>query len=75
VQRLTYENPTTVDEYEKLLDEKGWHRPTKYMGIKFDVINVAQENGLLAVLPCAYLREIVDFNPVRTSMGFCTFYS
>ncbi|KAJ7875400.1 hypothetical protein B0H14DRAFT_2716530 [Mycena olivaceomarginata] len=69
VQRLTYENPTTLDEFEKLLDETGWHRPTKYIGIGFDAINVAQENGLLAVLPCAYLRAIVYFTQENILKG------
>ncbi|KAJ7353587.1 hypothetical protein DFH08DRAFT_857177 [Mycena albidolilacea] len=70
VQRLTYEHPTTLDEFEKLLDETGWYRPTKYIGICFDVINVAQENGLLAVLPSAYLRAIVYFTQEHILKGF-----
>jgi len=67
VQRLTYENPTTLDEYEKLTSEDtiSWSstRIHHYRGISFDVITLARENGLFTVLPCAYLRAILYTTP------------
>ncbi|KAF7345117.1 BTB domain-containing protein [Mycena venus] len=69
LQRLTDENPTTLDEYEKLTNENGISytstRITHYRNMSFDVITLTRENGLLTVLPCAYLRAILYTNLVN----------
>ncbi|KAJ7157727.1 hypothetical protein C8R46DRAFT_1225271 [Mycena filopes] len=55
LERLTYENPTTLEEYDarKLSDTR---RIVFYDGIEFDVITLARENNILSVLPCAFYR-------------------
>ncbi|KAJ7234316.1 hypothetical protein B0H12DRAFT_162659 [Mycena haematopus] len=66
VQRLTYENPTTFSEYEKLMTNGGY-LPQKYRcrgSNLFDIITLAQENGLFSVLPCAYLH-VIRFRPTE----------
>ncbi|KAJ6526563.1 hypothetical protein DFH09DRAFT_1187495 [Mycena vulgaris] len=66
VERLTYENPTTLEEYDRLLLKDGDIRYlstqiTMCHGIVFDTITLAQENQLFAVLPCAYCRAILFY--------------
>ncbi|KAJ7223084.1 hypothetical protein GGX14DRAFT_352018 [Mycena pura] len=72
VEHLTYENPTTLEEYERLRggwgdgdsDSAAMYRPAKLSGFAgitslFDIVTLARENQLLTVLPCAYLRAIL----------------
>ncbi|KAJ7502969.1 hypothetical protein B0H11DRAFT_2274387 [Mycena galericulata] len=66
VERLVFENPTDVDEYEALLKPfkaspaDDWKfqttRIVHYPGIHHDILTLARENDLLTVLPCAYFR-------------------
>ncbi|KAF7326844.1 BTB domain-containing protein [Mycena venus] len=74
LQRLTDENPTTLDEYENLTNEDGISytstRIIHYRNMSFDVITLARENGLLTVLPCAYLRAILYTNLEQLLDGF-----
>jgi hypothetical protein len=66
VERLAFENPTTLEEYVALLDALRpaiWktidHLTTRivhYAGIHYDMLTLARENNLLAILPCAYYR-------------------
>jgi len=63
VQRLINENPTTLEEYEKLTGEDNISysstQISHYRGMSFDVITLARENGLFTVLPCAYLCAVL----------------
>ncbi|KAK7055121.1 BTB domain-containing protein [Favolaschia claudopus] len=69
VDRLTYENPQTLGEYEKLKkNDSGAYATTKYIlykGMLLDVIILAHENGLFTLLPCAYLRLFL-YTPLET---------
>ncbi|KAJ7741480.1 hypothetical protein B0H14DRAFT_2989301 [Mycena olivaceomarginata] len=66
VERLAFENPTTLEEYVALLDALRpaiWktvdHSTTwivHYAGIHYNMLTLARENNLLAILPCAYYR-------------------
>ncbi|KAJ7350491.1 hypothetical protein DFH08DRAFT_111759 [Mycena albidolilacea] len=66
VERLAFENPTTLEEYVALLDalrpaigktvNHSTTRIVHYAGIHYDMLTLARENNLLAILPCAYYR-------------------
>ncbi|KAJ7502979.1 hypothetical protein B0H11DRAFT_2188099 [Mycena galericulata] len=58
VERITFENPTTLDEYVAL-GENEEYTPTRIAhsaGILYDVLTLARENDILSALPCAYYR-------------------
>ncbi|KAJ7620602.1 hypothetical protein DFH06DRAFT_1285706 [Mycena polygramma] len=65
VQRLTHENPMTLDGYEltiQIVQKKQQHVPTKITASRnfaFKMVTLARENNLFAMLPCAYLRILV----------------
>ncbi|KAJ7039779.1 hypothetical protein C8F04DRAFT_1084798 [Mycena alexandri] len=65
VERLAFENPTTLKEYDALIDTlklAAGHSTTRivdYRGIRQDTLTLARENGLLAILPCAYFRVVL----------------
>jgi hypothetical protein len=70
VRRLQYENPTTLAGFEAIIATRPMkpYEPTRivhYPGILLDMLNLARENELLSVLPCAYFRVISHYNPVR----------
>ncbi|KAJ6551381.1 hypothetical protein B0H19DRAFT_1236564 [Mycena capillaripes] len=71
VQRLTHENPTTLQEYESMIqteDDQLGYLPTQIVpstSIIFDVLTLARENNLFAVLPCAYFRALFFYTEVR----------
>ncbi|KAJ7188679.1 hypothetical protein C8R46DRAFT_979899 [Mycena filopes] len=52
VERLKFENPTTLEEYAARVT--GMARIVHYPALYFDIIALARENGLLSLLPCAY---------------------
>jgi hypothetical protein len=61
VERLAFESPTTLKEYDTLFDAPKGTPPetTKtvpYGGIYRDMLTLLRENGLQKMLPCAYLR-------------------
>ncbi|KAJ7686515.1 hypothetical protein B0H17DRAFT_1303832 [Mycena rosella] len=64
VERLTFENPTTLAKYDALWEEplggrENHYRTTRIVyhpSIYINKLTLARENDLLAVLPCAYLR-------------------
>ncbi|KAJ7668687.1 hypothetical protein DFH06DRAFT_205875 [Mycena polygramma] len=66
VERLAFENPTTLEEYTALgtvlstaAGKRVSHSTTRivnYRGIHYDMLELARENDLLALLPCAYFR-------------------
>ncbi|KAJ6593488.1 hypothetical protein B0H19DRAFT_919873 [Mycena capillaripes] len=66
VERLKFENPTTLKEYDALLVPGTSHyKPTRilhYPGVLFDMLTVARENNIRSVLPCAYYRACSDFS-------------
>ncbi|KAJ7094266.1 hypothetical protein C8R44DRAFT_718388 [Mycena epipterygia] len=67
VERLTYENPTTLEEYDALRASRPSYSPTRIVyssdGYYFDIISLARENNLLSVLPCAYFRALITSSP------------
>ncbi|KAJ7782647.1 hypothetical protein B0H16DRAFT_1446950 [Mycena metata] len=62
MERLEFENPTTLSEYEARLTKNTPHySPTRivpYPGIILDMLTVARENNILTALPCAYYRAL-----------------
>ncbi|KAF7362257.1 BTB domain-containing protein [Mycena venus] len=65
VGRLTFENPTTIEEVDALvaLQSGGWYSPTRilgYPGVLFDMLTLARENNITSVLPCAYYRVLLQ---------------
>ncbi|KAJ6512854.1 hypothetical protein C8R45DRAFT_961571 [Mycena sanguinolenta] len=71
VARLTYENPTTLEEYDALKTGNSYS-PTRiinYQGLLYDTITLAGENNLLSVLPCAYYRALVGSLPANIFDG------
>ncbi|KAJ6561984.1 hypothetical protein B0H19DRAFT_1210037 [Mycena capillaripes] len=65
VERLTHENPTTLDGYDALKTGNSYSptRIVNYQGLLYDTITLAGENNLLSVLPCAYYRALVGSLP------------
>ncbi|KAJ7158457.1 hypothetical protein C8R46DRAFT_1109224 [Mycena filopes] len=71
VERLTHENPTTLEGYDALKTGNSYH-PTRiihYQGLLYDTITLAGENDLLAILPCAYYRALVGTLPAAIFDG------
>ncbi|KAJ7472847.1 hypothetical protein FB451DRAFT_303593 [Mycena latifolia] len=65
-ERLTYENPTSLEEYDALNKENGLYVPTRIMhlpGLYFDTVTLARESNLRSVLPCAYYRVLLSSSP------------
>ncbi|KAJ6593492.1 hypothetical protein B0H19DRAFT_918799, partial [Mycena capillaripes] len=70
VERLAFENPRPLQEYDALLDnlsaaagKRVGHSTTRivpYKGIYHDILTLAKEHDLLAILPCAYFRIAKD---------------
>ncbi|KAJ7668654.1 hypothetical protein DFH06DRAFT_1182184 [Mycena polygramma] len=64
VERLTFENPSTLEEYDALRDPgTGTYKRSRivdYPGLLFDIVELAQENNIMSVLPSAYYRLIVQ---------------
>ncbi|KAF8178682.1 hypothetical protein K438DRAFT_1844226 [Mycena galopus ATCC 62051] len=61
VERLTFENPMTLEDYDALKQPNNSHQTTRilwYPGILFDMLTVARENNILSALPCAYFRAV-----------------
>ncbi|KAJ6589848.1 hypothetical protein DFH09DRAFT_908809 [Mycena vulgaris] len=72
VERLTYENPTTIEEYEALSTPDGAYEQTRivpYAGVFFDIVTLARENSILSVLPCAYYRVLMMYNRAQLFDG------
>jgi hypothetical protein len=70
-QRLTCENPTTLEAYTRLIASRMGYKATKIEhdpALIFDTIALARENDLFAVLPCAYLRATIFHTRVITSL-------
>ncbi|KAJ7745667.1 hypothetical protein B0H16DRAFT_1557782, partial [Mycena metata] len=71
VERITHENPTTLEGYDALKTRNAYH-PTRivhYQGLLYDTITLAGENNLLSVLPCAYYRALVGTMPAEIFDG------
>ncbi|KAJ7106070.1 hypothetical protein C8R43DRAFT_1046095 [Mycena crocata] len=67
LERLTDENPSTLEDYDALKRNPRLFSPVKYQrvprivqypGIIFDTLALARENKILSVLPCAYYRVL-----------------
>jgi len=61
VERLTFEYPSSFEEYRALCGNQDIHSFSRILdspGLHFDVITVARENNLFSILPCAYFRAI-----------------
>jgi hypothetical protein len=85
VERLTFENPSTLEEFDALNSESPFgttyatSRIVSYPGLLFDVLNLGRENDILSTLPCAYYRlvrrysQVIRFSEVRETLSthFC----
>ncbi|KAF7351068.1 BTB domain-containing protein [Mycena sanguinolenta] len=61
VARLTFQNPTTLEEYDNLIADGNYNltRITSYPGYALDLLTLARENNLGLVLPVAYYRALI----------------
>ncbi|KAJ7125105.1 hypothetical protein C8R44DRAFT_980335 [Mycena epipterygia] len=62
VERLTFENPMTLEKYDALIKDGKNYGPTRivyYRGMFYDILTLARENNILSVLPCAYYRSLI----------------
>ncbi|KAF8146874.1 hypothetical protein K438DRAFT_1868531, partial [Mycena galopus ATCC 62051] len=60
IARLTFEHPTTLEQF----DARTTAKPTRivpYRGMEFEIISLAREYGILSVLPSAYYRVASGF--------------
>ncbi|KAJ7649980.1 hypothetical protein FB45DRAFT_1075879 [Roridomyces roridus] len=73
VERLAYENPSTLEGYDGLRGPgSGYYKPSKfkaYKGCYMDILTLAKENNLLAVLPCAYYRVLLAYTQAQIFDG------
>ncbi|KAJ6593479.1 hypothetical protein B0H19DRAFT_1090537, partial [Mycena capillaripes] len=61
VERLTFENPSTLEEYDALLMGGGKYQTTRIVhcpGVLYDMVTLARENNIFSALPCAYYRAL-----------------
>jgi hypothetical protein len=65
VSRLTFENPTTLEEYDALAPSTT--RIVPYPGNGFDMAALASEHNILTALPCAYYR-LATYNQVSATV-------
>ncbi|KAJ6593501.1 hypothetical protein B0H19DRAFT_1090601 [Mycena capillaripes] len=60
VERITLENPTTLEDYANLYrDADGKYIMTRIVpdpGVPFDLVNLARENNIVSALPALYYR-------------------
>ncbi|KAJ7108458.1 hypothetical protein C8R43DRAFT_187747 [Mycena crocata] len=61
VARLTFENPTTLEDYDTPCASE---RIVGYSGIIIDMLTLARETNILTALPCAYLRVVTSYTLV-----------
>ncbi|KAJ7350550.1 hypothetical protein DFH08DRAFT_861737 [Mycena albidolilacea] len=65
-ERLTFENPTILEEFDVLkTDGQGPYRLARILnhpGIFYDMLTLARENNIQSVLPCAYYRAVEHSN-------------
>lgn len=73
VERLTFENPTTLEAYDGRIPYT-LTRIEQYPGILFDIATLARENDIMSVLPCAFYRLLVTYTPVSCPL-VSIFYS
>ncbi|KAJ7081776.1 hypothetical protein B0H15DRAFT_445112 [Mycena belliarum] len=72
LERLTDENPTSLDAYEALKRGNGSYSATRVLnsrGIYVDTVTLARENNILSVLPCAYYRVLISSSPTQIFDG------
>ncbi|KAF7362277.1 BTB domain-containing protein [Mycena venus] len=65
VDRLTFENPTTLDAFDALTPDGAQYKTTRilhYPGVMYDMLTVARENNIQSALPCAYFRAVLYGN-------------
>jgi hypothetical protein len=58
VERITFENPKTLEEFDALCVE-GKYKSTRIVpqpGLVFDILKLARENDIVSALPVAYYR-------------------
>ncbi|KAJ7188687.1 hypothetical protein C8R46DRAFT_1205828 [Mycena filopes] len=74
VERLTFENPATFEEYHALIsDSYTMTRIAHCPGVDFDILSLAQENNIQTILPFAFYRvvqstELVCSSPQRLTI-------
>ncbi|KAJ7782677.1 hypothetical protein B0H16DRAFT_1357055 [Mycena metata] len=71
VERLCFENPTTLKKYDALRVDREY-RPTRilpYPGVVYDILTLAREQNILSVLPCAYYRALITHDRAQLFDG------
>ncbi|KAJ7188739.1 hypothetical protein C8R46DRAFT_1157655 [Mycena filopes] len=71
VERITFENPTTLAEFDarRAKDGNSPARIMPYKGILLDMLTLARENRLMTALPCAYYRVLAKHTRVQLFDG------
>jgi hypothetical protein len=67
VERLMFENPTTLEGHDALLTADNTYQTTRILsqpGLFYDMLTLARENNIQSALPCAYYRAIRYINRV-----------
>ncbi|KAJ7287173.1 hypothetical protein C8J57DRAFT_578563 [Mycena rebaudengoi] len=69
LQRLTFEYPTTLEEFDALGDAASYSttRIAEPTGLPSDLVALATQNDLLYILPCAYYRAAIPVQGVVSS--------
>jgi hypothetical protein len=67
VERLMFENPTTLEGYDALITADDGYQTTRILdqpGTLYDMLMLARENNIQSALPCAYYRIIYHYDQV-----------
>ncbi|KAJ7043745.1 hypothetical protein C8F04DRAFT_1389847 [Mycena alexandri] len=72
VERVTSENPTTLEEYDILEGSEDYYPKSilDYPGLEFDMLALARENNIMTALPCAYYRILKYYTHRHLFDGF-----
>ncbi|KAJ7821104.1 hypothetical protein B0H14DRAFT_2832132 [Mycena olivaceomarginata] len=65
VERLMFENPTTLEGYDALLTVDNEYQTTRILdqpGLLYDMLTLARENNIQSALPCAYYRILYIYD-------------
>ncbi|KAJ6466861.1 hypothetical protein C8R45DRAFT_1020346 [Mycena sanguinolenta] len=72
MQRLTQEHPTTLESFGDIRADIPRYTPhaiVEQPGLMFDMLTLARENNLFALLPCAYFRIVFFHNQMEIFDG------
>ncbi|KAF8178636.1 hypothetical protein K438DRAFT_1844146 [Mycena galopus ATCC 62051] len=72
VARITFENPATLDEFDAMDVDNAGYEPTRITnshGFFFDLLVLAQENGIVSALPAASFRALTTASLAELFQG------